>query len=99
MTKADLIQKVAQETGIERVDVHQVFEACIASIKQALGEGETLYIRGFGSFQAKKRSAKVGYNFKQKSSIHLNERITPHFKPSKIFQAELNGLPISSDED
>ncbi|MFZ9939838.1 MAG: HU family DNA-binding protein [Bacteroidia bacterium] len=99
MTKADLIQKVAQETGIERVDVHQVFEACIANIKQALSAGETLYIRGFGSFQARKRSAKVGYNFKHKSSIHLEERVMPHFKSSKIFQAELNGLPIPGDDD
>ncbi|MBM3918084.1 MAG: integration host factor subunit beta [Sphingomonadales bacterium] len=98
MTKAELIQKVAHETGIERVDVHQVFEACLAGIKQALGEGETLYIRGFGSFQARKRSAKVGYNFKHKSPINLEERIIPHFKPSKIFQAELNGQPISGDD-
>jgi len=99
MTKADLIQKVAHETGIERVDVHQVFEACLASIKTALGEGETLYIRGFGTFQARKRSAKVGYNFKQKSSIQLQERVIPHFKPSRIFQAELNGLPLPGEDD
>lgn len=99
MTKTDLIQKVAQETGIERVDVHQVFEACLVNIKQALGSGETLYIRGFGSFQARKRSAKVGYHFKQKSAIQLEERIIPHFKPSKIFQAELNGLPIPGEDD
>jgi len=98
MTKAHLIDRVSSETGIERVDVQQVFEACIATIKKSLGEGETLYVRGFGSFHAKRRAAKVGYNFKHKTTISLDEKLTPHFKPSRIFQAELNGMPVPGDD-
>lgn len=54
MTKADLIRQIADETGVERVDVAQSVEAFIAVVKKSLKGGQSIYMRGFGSFIVKK---------------------------------------------
>ena len=53
MRKADIINKVSLETGIDKSDVQETIEATIITIKKALVEGEAVFIRGFGSFENK----------------------------------------------
>ena len=93
MRKADLINKIATETGIQKVDVMVTVERMIREIKSTLANGENLYIRGFGSFIIKKRAAKIGLNIKKNVSVEIPEHFIPAFKPSKEFLQEIKSSP------
>ena len=53
MRKLEIINKVSSQTGIDKSDVQETIEATLITIKEALKEGESVYIRGFGSFTNK----------------------------------------------
>ena len=65
MRKADLINNIAEKTGIPKVDVLVALETMFKEVKESLAQGENIYIRGFGSFITKKRAAKIGRNIKK----------------------------------
>ncbi len=85
MRKADIINKVSLETGIDKSDVQETVEATIITIKKALVEGEGVFIRGFGSFVNKKRAKKIARNISTNTAIILEAHYIPSFKPSKKF--------------
>ena len=81
MRKADIINKVSLETGIDKSDVQETIEATIITIKKALVEGEAVFIRGFGSFVNKKRAKKIARNISTNTAIILEAHYIPSFKP------------------
>ncbi len=85
MTKSDVIIQIAQKTGIERAEVSQALEAFFKLIKNSLVDGETVYVRGFGTFNVRKWAAKTGRNISTNTAVHIPEYHTPTFKPSKSF--------------
>lgn len=95
MRKADLINSIAEKTGIPKVDVLVTLEAMFKEVKDCLSEGENIYIRGFGSFIVKKRAAKIGRNIKKNVAVEIPEHYVPAFKPSKEFVADVKKLKSS----
>lgn len=85
MRKADLIAKIADNTGVPKVDVLVAVEQFFKEIKTSLEEGENVYVRGFGSFIVKERAAKIGRNIKTNTAIDIPAHNIPAFKPSKEF--------------
>ena len=85
MTKADLIREISQQTGIERAIVAQVIEGVMEGIKSTLIGGEEVILRGFGSFNLKKKAAKTDSNISRHTTIIVPEHTIPAFKPSKAF--------------
>ena len=83
MTKADIISKISDQTGIEKVDVQQVVETFFNVVKEAVKNDDNVYVRGFGSFITKKRAAKKARNISQNTTIIIEEHFIPSFKPSK----------------
>jgi DNA-binding protein HU-beta len=99
MRKADLINKIADKTGIPKVDVLVTVESLIKEIKTSLIEKENIYIRGFGSFITKKRAAKIGRNIKRNTAVEIPAHYIPAFKPSKEFVQEVKDNTPVSDSD
>ena len=85
MRKADLIAKIAEKTGVAKVDVLVSLEAFFSEVRDSLADGTNVYIRGFGSFITKKRAKKIGRNIKKKVAIEIPEHHIPAFKPAKVF--------------
>jgi len=85
MRKSDLINRIAEKTGIPKVDVLVTLEAMFKEVKQSLIDGENIYVRGFGSFITKKRAAKIGRNIKRNLAVEIPEHYIPAFKPAKEF--------------
>ena len=56
MTKADIVKKVSEDTGIEKVTAEKAVEAFMETVKESLVKGDNVYLRGFGSFIVKKKS-------------------------------------------
>jgi DNA-binding protein HU-beta len=92
MRKADLINQIAEKTGIPKVDVLVALETMFKEVKDTLALGENIYIRGFGSFITKKRAAKIGRNIKKNVAVHIPEHYIPAFKPAKEFVLEVKKL-------
>lgn len=85
MTKADIVNEVAKATGIEKIAVASVVDAVIDSIKESVCNGESVYLRGFGSFNAKQRAEKTARNITKGTTITIPAHKIAAFKPSKAF--------------
>jgi len=85
VTKADVINEIADKTGIDRSDVTTTVETLFAVVKDSMAEGENIYVRGFGSFVNKKRAKKIARNISKNTAIVIDEHFVPSFKPSKVF--------------
>ena len=58
MTKADIVENIAEMTGLTKTDTALVVEGMIETLKDAMISGETVEIRGFGTFKIKERAAR-----------------------------------------
>ena len=85
MTKADIVNEIAEKTGLEKVEVQTTVEAFMGAIKGSLEKGENVYLRGFGSFVVKTRAQKTGRNILKNTTIVIPAHNIPSFKPSKTF--------------
>ncbi len=89
MTKAEIITKIAQKTGLDKGDVSASLEAFFKVVKNSMSEGDNIYIRGFGSFIIKKRARKVARIISRNKPIIIEEHFIPSFKPAKVFAARI----------
>lgn len=85
MTKADLVTTIADKSGIEKADVLATVEAFMDEVKNALENGDNVYLRGFGSFVIKTRAEKTGRNISKNTTIKIPAHNIPAFKPAKTF--------------
>jgi integration host factor subunit beta len=95
MTKADLIEEVAQITDVTRRDSEVIVETIFDSIVHSLRAGDKIEIRGFGSFRTRQRNSRVGRNPKTGDRVEVPAKKIPFFKPSK----ELKDLVNQSQGD
>ncbi len=90
MTKADLVNEIVEQTGIDKKTVLQTVEAFMETIKTALANDESVALRGFGSFLCKKRAQKTARNIQKNTTILIPEHFVPAFKPAKEFTKVVN---------
>ena len=89
MTKAEIIEQIVIQTGIEKPAVTATVEAVMETIKKNMVKGETIYLRGFGTFLLKKRAAKKGRNISKGTIVNIPPHFIPAFKPCKEFVEEV----------
>ena len=89
MTKAEIVNKISDKTGLERAEVLAVVENFMNEVKASLETDENVYLRGFGSFIVKKRAEKTGRNISKNTTIKIPAHNIPAFKPAKVF---VNGV-------
>ena len=90
MTKAEIIKKITEETGIANRDVSATVEAFMEEIRVSLAENkENVYLRGFGTFSVKRRAAKTARNISKNTTLVIEAHDFPAFKPSKSFIAKM----------
>ena len=91
MTKAEIVNEIAEKTGIEKVAVQATVEAFMNSVKTSLKDGKNVYLRGFGSFIIKERAEKTGRNISKNTTIIIPAHNIPAFKPAKTFVESVKG--------
>ncbi|MGE4586947.1 MAG: HU family DNA-binding protein [Mangrovibacterium sp.] len=89
MTKADIVNEISKNTGIEKITVQKTVEAFMETVKDSLTEGRNVYLRGFGSFIVKKRAEKTARNISKNTTIIIPEHFIPSFKPAKTFVSQV----------
>ena len=89
MTKADIVNEISKNTGIEKLIVQKTIESFMDVVKDSLTQNENVYLRGFGSFIIKTRAEKVARNISKNTTITIPAHNIPAFKPAKSFVTEV----------
>jgi len=100
--KLDIINRVADKTGVPKMKAEQAVEALFHSMKEALTRGERIELRGFGVFVVKPRKRGVGRNPRTGEEVAIPSGKTIRFKPGKELQAHDGGdidIDDSVDDD
>ena len=85
MTKADIINEISKNTGVDKATALKTVESCMVVIKDSLSNNENVYRSGFGSFIVKTRKQKTARNISKNTTIIIPEHNIPAFKPAKTF--------------
>ena len=90
MTKAELIEKISEKTGVVKVEVSATVEAFMEEVRNSLAVNkEDVFLRGFGSFIVKHRAPKTARNISKNTTILIEAHDFPAFKPAKSFIAKM----------
>lgn len=90
VTKKDLVEEIANKTGLTQVDTKIVVETFFESIAKALGSGRKIEIRGFGRFKVKEKRARTARNPHTGEAVHVKASLKPIFEASKELKTKLN---------
>lgn len=90
MTKSDLIHNISQNTGVDLVSTRVVIEEFMDETIDALANGKSIYLRGFGTFASKKRAKRLARDINKGTTVLVPERVTPVFIASKNFKERVN---------
>jgi integration host factor subunit beta len=91
MTKAELVEDVAEAAELTKKDAERLVEIVFESIIETLNQGEKIELRGFGSFRVRERGARRGRNPKTGDPVNIPAKRVPYFKPGKELKELING--------
>lgn len=94
MTKAELVNEIAKNTGVDKASVLATVESMMEVIKETLSNDENVYLRGFGSFIVKRRAEKTARNISKNTTIIIPEHNIPAFKPAKRFVEQVKEIKV-----
>ena len=86
MNKAELINAVAEKTGLSKKDSEKAVNAALDTITVSLEKGEKVQLVGFGAFDIKERASRIGRNPKTKEEIEIPASRVPVFKAGKALK-------------
>jgi len=98
MTKADIVEQIATETGLTKVQTKAVFEGVLTSIMGILASGGRIELRGFGVFSVKSRKSRMARNPRTGTPVALDKRYVPVFKASPDFQEHVDVVLKTKDQ-
>jgi DNA-binding protein HU-beta len=90
MTKADIVDIVSSSTGISKIETEAVVKGFMETVIEAMKKGETIELRGFGSFKVVKRAKRVARNPKTNQEVTVPEQFVPVLKMSREFKVSVN---------
>jgi len=90
MNKADFIALVAEKAGLTKKDAEKAVNAYNDCVVEALKAGDKVQLVGFGTFEARKRASREGFNPITKEKIKIPASVSPAFKPGKALKDSLN---------
>jgi integration host factor subunit beta len=100
MTKAELVEDVAEAAELTKKDAERLVEIVFESIIETLNQGEKIELRGFGSFRVRERGARRGRNPKTGDPVNIPAKRVPYFKPGKELKELINdGVPPQAPAD
>ena len=90
MKKSDLSSRVASEASLSKANADRVVKVMFSAIEDALANGETVRIAGFGRFSTRVRAARQGRNPRTGESIAIPASKTTSFKAGKLLRDAVN---------
>jgi DNA-binding protein HU-beta len=97
MTKADIVDRIAEGTGLTKIETKAVVEGFMTTVKQAMEDGRRIELRGFGVFEVEHRAPRTGRNPQTNEPVHIDARYEPVFRPSDKFQEAVDAAQKADD--
>ena len=89
MNKAELIDAIAERAALSKADAGKALDATVAALTEALKQGDTVTLVGFGSFYVGERAARTGRNPKTGATIQIPASKSHKFRPGKALKDAL----------
>lgn len=103
LTKADMVEKLFNEVGINKKDAKELVDQFFEEIKASLANAESVKLSGFGNFDLRDKNQRPGRNPKTGEEIPITARRVVTFKPGQKLKIKVEGFDetgeIISDED
>ena len=100
MTKAELVERVANQISLTKKQTEVVVNTVFTSITESLAEGKKVELRGFGSFRIRQRNARIGRNPKSGQKVEVPSKKVPFFKAGKeLRQLVDNNLKAEEEKE
>lgn len=90
MNKSELVDAVADASGLSKADAGRALDAVVASVTGALKKGDSVSLIGFGTFTVKARAARTGRNPQTGATIKIKASKIPSFKAGKALKDAVN---------
>ena len=90
MTKADLVNSIAEKAGLSKADAEKALKAFTDAITDAMKAGEKVSLVGFGTFSVGQRAARTGQNPQTGAKINIPAAKVPKFKAGKALKDSIN---------
>ncbi|MDH5473785.1 MAG: HU family DNA-binding protein [Gammaproteobacteria bacterium] len=90
MNKSELVDAIAENSGLSKADSGKALDALIKSVGDALKNNDQVTIVGFGTFLVRKRAARTGRNPQTGAEIQIAAANVPAFKPGKALKDTVN---------
>jgi DNA-binding protein HU-beta len=89
MNKTDLINAVAEGSGLKKIEAEKAVNATIDAITNMLLKGEKITLVGFGTFEVAERKARTGKNPRTGDTIKIPATKVAKFKPGKLLKENI----------
>ena len=90
MNKSDLVDAIAAASGLNKADAGRALDGFTSAITNALKDGGSVSMVGFGTFSVKHRAARTGRNPRTGDSIEIKASNNPSFKAGKALKDAVN---------
>ena len=90
MTKADIVSRVANATGVTKLETEILIDGFFKTISDGLADGDHFEIRGFGTFKVKERKPRTARNPRTGETVKMGIHYVPTFKPSRELRAMID---------
>ena len=91
MDKPQVVQKVAERTGLSRSQASKAVDAVLDTITESLSQGEQVRFIGFGSFQVRNRSSREGRNPRTGAKLQIPSQKVPAFSAGAKLNQRIRG--------
>ena len=89
ITKRDLVQRIAESTGVQQQKAKEVIQGFLDQIIHELAGGNRLEFRDFGVFEPKRKAPRTARNPRTGDKIHVPEKVTVKFKAGRMMKERL----------
>ncbi len=93
LTKADIVEAIADRTNLERSDIKQLVDETFEEIRKSLESGENVRISGFGNFFLRDKAVRPGRNPKTGKEVDISARRVVSFKSGQKLRARVENTP------
>ena len=91
MNKEELVQEVAKKANVTQKETADVIAATLETIEKAVAKGKKVTLVGFGTFEPRKRAARIGRNPQTGKELKIAAKKVPAFTAGKRFKTVVNG--------
>ncbi len=96
MTKIEIVESLAEKTGMQKKDAENVLETLVNTIQDSLKTGHKVNLAGLGTFVVVEKKARVARNPKTGETVQVEAKKAPKFKPGTQLTEMLAGMPPSA---